>query len=82
MAPQKRAWRRIAARTALAALAAIVVLDAMIAHKPHFEGSGYTFDTSPFFYPLLGFLGTLSLVLISRGVGILLSRRERYYREL
>jgi hypothetical protein len=81
MTPRKRAGRRIAARTALALLAAIVLIDALVPHKPHFAGSGYTFDTLPFFYPALGFLSTLLLVLISRGLGILLSRREKYYRE-
>jgi hypothetical protein len=73
-------WRRVAVRVAVAILALVVALDVIVLHRPHFEGTPYTFDTSPFFYPGLGFFGTVALVLISRALGIVLSRRENYYR--
>lgn len=81
MTPRERASRRLAALAIPVVVALLVIADFAVDHKPHFEGTGYTFDTAPLFYPALGFLSTVLLVLISRALGILLSRREGYYRE-
>ena len=79
MNPRERMWRRFAAWAGAITLALIIAGDIAARHRPHFEGTEYLFDTSPCFYPSLGFFSTVVLVLFARALGILLSRREKYY---
>jgi len=79
MNPRERKLRRIAAWAGAGTLALIIAGDIAARHRPHFEGTEFLFDTSPCFYPSLGFLSTVVLVLVARALGIVLSRRENYY---
>lgn len=69
------------ARTGVLILAVVLVIDLAAPHKAHFAWLGPAVDTWPLFHPLLGFASTLALVLISKTLGLVLSRPESYYAE-
>ncbi|MCC7509863.1 MAG: hypothetical protein IT464_10845 [Planctomycetes bacterium] len=63
----------------LVILALVLVLDLFSSHKPHFAEYGFTLDALPWFYPMLGFLSTVLLVVVAKSLGILLCRKDHYY---
>jgi hypothetical protein len=59
----------------------VLLLDLFASHSPHFPAYGITFDTFPWFYPLLGFAATVALIIAARTLGILLARTDQYYAD-
>ncbi|MBX3474172.1 MAG: hypothetical protein KF754_07295 [Planctomycetes bacterium] len=63
----------------LLVLAVIIGLDWLIHHHAHFPRDGITIDTLPEFFPFFGFASCFLMVLVSKALGIALSRKDTFY---
>ena len=63
-------------RVGLAVLALTVLADLVLVPHPYFG-----IDGSFGFYAWYGFLGCTAMVLVAKGLGLLLSRKDTYYLE-
>ena len=60
----------------LAVLAATVIAGFLVEAHPHFAFEGW-----PAFHALYGFVACGALILVAKGLGLFLKRREDYYRD-
>ncbi len=60
-------------------LAIVLAADLFTSHKAHFKHLDVTIDQALWFFPILGFLGTVALVIVSKALGIGLSREDTFY---
>ncbi|MBZ0134827.1 MAG: hypothetical protein K8I27_00475 [Planctomycetes bacterium] len=73
---QQFAWLAI-----LGIVGAVILIDLTVHHHAHFEGSEFTFDTLPEFYPMFGFLSAFFLILVAKTLAIALKRKDTFYAD-
>lgn len=81
MMKDARTFPRVVKAAGLAALLAVLAADLLADHSQHFEAYGLRFDTLPWFYPALGFVATVVLIVAARTLALLLARPEHYYAD-
>jgi hypothetical protein len=70
---------RIFIAAGLAVLGLVLLFDVAAGHHPNF--AWLDFDTALWFFPLLGLLGTMFVVIVAKTLAIALKRKDTYYAD-